>query len=112
MQHATAFTHPGRGDDHERPAQIVEGFRLVHIPYIGEQLKAERIAVVGQKYAGFLVVELRVLAEYFGDVHGQGAVDKNREFGDGIGLDQFVQYQHQLLGSSYGKEQYVNAKLE
>src|ERR1700733_15914662 len=103
MQHAAAFTHPGSGDDHERPAQIVEGFRLVHVTYIGEQLKAEGIAVVGKKRAGFLVVELRVLAEDFGDVYGQRAVDKNREFGNGIGLDQFVKYQQQLLSSSHAK---------
>ena len=44
-----------------------------------------------------------MLAEHVGDVHRQRTVDENRELGDGVGLDQFVQQQHQLLGSPYSK---------
>jgi hypothetical protein len=56
-----------------------------------------------EERGGLFVVKLGMLSKDVGDVHRQGTIDEDRETRDGLGLDQFVQQQDQLLRTADGE---------
>src|ERR1700687_1903492 len=101
MENPAALAHAGSGNDHERTAQIDQRLGLVYIPYVRETLKAKRIFVVDEKLRRVLIEQLRMLAKDVGHIYSERAVDEDRERWNGIGINQLVQQEDQLLRASY-----------
>src|SRR5690606_9530265 len=49
MKHATAFAHPGSGDDDAGHVEVIERLRRLGIANVGEPRESEGIAVPGER---------------------------------------------------------------
>ncbi len=79
VQNAARLAHSGRRDDNERAAEVVQFFRFVCVPDVGQALEAERIFAIFQILARLIVEALGMRAEDGSDVDRQRAVDKDRD---------------------------------
>src|ERR1700676_4449016 len=101
MENPAALAHAGSGNDHKRTMQIVQRLGLVHITHVGEPLETERVFMIREKLRRVLIEQLRVLAKNIGHIYSERAVDEDRERWNGIGIDQLVQQEDELLRASY-----------
>ena len=103
MEDAPRFAHTGRRYDDAGLLFVVERFGLVHCADIRKGFESEGVAAVQEEVAGLGIVTFIMIAEYFCDVDGKGAIHKDGDWGNASVIEKPFDAINEFLCASHGE---------